>query len=237
MGQLSTQELAAVEAVARRFSAECETANEDWPDAYLTIDGKQIAVAVASPDRRNAEPGSPTMPRLRFDKVALRFVRGLQTGLGGFVPDDRTVIVTITAPIRLPAKTAAALEEKIRAGLARRSAQAEVRATIHGNQIRVRIVQGNSNPMPKVIGFVHNADSDRDILFDLTESLIQYVDAAARNGTAKRFAGDRWLVVADDVGPSYVDTYRHIISQLSISTEFKKILMVRADGQVDDLTG
>jgi hypothetical protein len=146
------------------------------------------------------------------------------------------VILTITAPIRLPSKTSAALEDKIRVCLARRSAQ-EVKDTIHGNQIRVRLVKGVSRQMSKVIGFVHNPDSDPDVLFRLTQSLLQHIGAAARKRAPKKFTGDRWLVVADQDGLSHIETYRHVYSQLSISTDFKKILIVLAGGRVETLTG
>jgi hypothetical protein len=58
---------------------------------------------------------------------------------------------------------AAALEDKIRIYLARRSAQVEAKETIHGNQIRSRC-EGRSRRTSKVIGFVHNPDSDPEFL-------------------------------------------------------------------------
>ena len=119
------QEQAAIEAVARHFSATWEKGGEDSPDAYVTIAGKRIAVEVTAINQRIAERGDLTKPRLRFDRVALRLVGGLQAALSEFVPDGEAVILTITAPIRLPSKTAAALESKIRDCLARRSAQVE----------------------------------------------------------------------------------------------------------------
>jgi hypothetical protein len=52
--------------------------------------------------------------RLRLDKVVLRVVGGLQAALADVVPDEVAVIFTVTAPIRLPAKTAAFLESLVR---------------------------------------------------------------------------------------------------------------------------
>jgi len=46
-----------------------------------------------------AERGGLAKPRLRFDRVALKFVGGLQAALREFVPDGQIVILTITAPI------------------------------------------------------------------------------------------------------------------------------------------
>ena len=143
---------------------------EDSPSAYVRIPGKRIAVELTAIKQRIAERGGLTKPRLRFDRVALGLVGGLQAALRDFVPDGQTVILTITATIRLPSKTAAALEDKIRVCLARRSAQLEVKDTIHGNQIRLRLVKSVSRRMSKVIGFVHNPDSDPDVLLRLTQS-------------------------------------------------------------------
>jgi hypothetical protein len=237
MSKLRKQEQAAIEVVASHFSATWEKGDGGSPDAYVTIAGKRIAVEVTAIKQRIAGRGDLTKPRLRFDKVALRLVGGLQAALSEFVPDGEAVVLAITAPIRLPSKTAAALESKIRERLARRSAQVELKDTIYGNQIRVRLVRGVSRRMSKVIGFVHNPDSDPDVLLRLTQSLLQHICAAADKRPPEKFTGDRWLVVANKDGLSYIETYRHVYSQLSISTDFKKVLMVLAGGRVETLTG
>ena len=208
MSGVGKRERAALEAVARHFSETWEK-GEAPPDAYLTIAGKRIAVEVTTTKLRIAERGGLTKPRLRFDRVALGFVRRLQ----------------------------AALEDNIRTYLARQSAQGEAKHTIHGNQIRVRLVKGGSRRTTKVIGFVHNPDSDPDGLFDITLSLIERIGAKARTGAPASSADDRWLVLAGDDRFSYIEPYRHVCSQLSIPTGFKKILVVLADGRIETMTG
>jgi hypothetical protein len=233
-----TQEQAAIEAVARHFSATWEKRGDDSPDAYLTIAGKRISIDITAIKPRIAHRGGAiAKPRLRFDRVALAFIGRLQAALRGSVPDGEIVIVTITAPIWLASKTAAAVEDKIRTGLARRPAKLEVKDTIHGNQIRVRVVKGVPRRASKVIGFVHNPDSDPDVLLRLTQSLLRHIGAAAGKRAPRKFRGDRWLVLANDDGLSHSETYRHVYSQLSIPTDFKEILMVFAGGRVETLTG
>lgn len=236
MSELTKREQLAIEALARHCCGTWENGTEDSPDAYVTVAGKRIAVEVGVIKQRIGERGGFAKPRLRFDRVALGFVGGLQAALREFVPHGQTVILTITAPIRLPSKTATALEHKIRVCLASRSAQ-EVKDTIHGNQIRVRLVKGVSRQMSEVIGFVHNPGSDPDVLLRLTQSLLQQIGAAAGKRPPKKFTGDRWLVIADEDGFPHIETYRHIYSQLSISTDFKKILIVLAGGRVETLAG
>ena len=133
----------------------------------------QVALDVATISRRIADLSDGTAPRLRFDKVALRVVSQLQAALNDSVPDGMAVIVTITAPVREPAKTVAALEQQIKTCLVRASTPMECNDTICGNQIRVRLVTSRSRQAAKVIGFVHNPDPDSAILLDITQSLLQ----------------------------------------------------------------
>jgi hypothetical protein len=231
MSKLGKQQRAAIEAVAQHFSATWED-GDDPPDAYLTIARKRIAVDVVIMKQRIA-----ATPRLRFDRVALRLVRHLRDTLSASVPDGRTVIVTVTAPIRLPAKTAVALEDKARVVLARRPAQVEIKDTMHGNQVSVRLVKGGSTRSSKVIGFVHNPDVDPSGLLGLTQSLIESLGAKAAKGAPAKSAGDRWLVLACKDQLSDVAPYRQVYSQLSAGIEFKSILLVLAGGQIESLTG
>jgi hypothetical protein len=117
MRDLKKQERTAIEAVARRFSA-----TWDPLDSYIMVAGKRVAVDITTLKRRGTGQGNAAKPRLRFDKVATRLIERLQAALGETVPDGMTVLLTITAPIRLPSRTAASLEDKntnsSRAGIA-----------------------------------------------------------------------------------------------------------------------
>src|SRR5579862_8231056 len=112
MKDLKKHERTAIEAVARRFSARWEKST-GGPDAYLTVAGKRIAVDSAALTRRGTGQGEAAKPRLRFDKVVIKLMERLQSTCGEIVPEGMTVLLTVTAPIRLAAKTAAALEDKI----------------------------------------------------------------------------------------------------------------------------
>jgi hypothetical protein len=235
MSKLGKRERLAIEAVARHFSATWEE-GEGPPDAYVTMAGRRIAVEITTIMQRIADRNGITKPRLRHDRVALRFVRDMQSALREPVRDGQTVILTITAPIRLAKKTSAALQEKIRTWLEGASKKVEAKETILGNQIRVRILKNGSRRNSRVIGFVHNADSNPDILLNVTQSLLERIGSKAEIRTPARFRGDRWLVLANGYGLTDIETYQHVYSQLSIPHDFKKILMVFDDGQVEALT-
>ena len=92
---------------------------------------------------------------LRFDKVAVRLVESVRHALEDSVPDGKAVIFTVTAPIAQPAKTAVALQDRIRDALASPSARIETEDVILGNRIRLWVV-AHDNRRSKVIGLVHN---------------------------------------------------------------------------------
>jgi hypothetical protein len=235
MSDLTKQERAAVEAVARRFSATWEKGNNPR-EAYITVAGKRVAVDIATLKQRGTSQRNATKPRLRFDEVATRLLDRLRTTLGKTVPDTMTVVLTITAPIRLASKTAASLEEKIKTLFERRSPGRDQRHAIHGNRVQIRVLRGESEHAPKMIGFVHNPDSDPRQLLDMTGELLDVIGAEAAR-YASNAAGARWLVVISARGISCLETYRYIFSQLSLPTDFKKILMMFGDGRVKMLRG
>ena len=120
-------------------------------------------------EREIAERIAEAKIRLRFDKSVLRLVNGLKTALADAVPEGQTIIFTVTAPIKRRAKTATVLDTLIRSGLS----NGDVRDTIEDNHVRVRRVTDVRHHMPKVIGFVHNSESDADLILRLAETQLR----------------------------------------------------------------
>jgi hypothetical protein len=232
---VNKRERTALEAVASLFSATWEKGSASG-DAIIAVGGKRVAVDIATLKRRGTDQDCADKPRLRFDNVATRLIERLQDTLGETVPDGMTVLLTITAPIRLPSKTAVLLEDKMQTLLGRGTAGRDEKDTIHGNRVQIRIMRGESVRAPKMIGFVHNPDSNPLLLLNMTSGLLEIISAVAGRG-GPRLAGDRWLVVNSAEGISCLEAYRYIFSQLRMATDFKKILMVFDDGSVKTLSG
>jgi hypothetical protein len=205
-------ERAAIEAVARQFSV------------------KPAAVVVTCIESRLAARAKLAKPRLRFDRVALRLIADLRTAVGGSVPDGETVLVTITAPIRLASRTATAMAEKIRELISSRAAPARLTDNIHGNEIRVHLLKGGAARTATLIGFVHNPDSDPTILSDVARSLL------ARIGSGERTTARRWLVIASADGAVPIEACRQVCSQLGVWTVFEQTLVVLPGGRIATLT-
>jgi hypothetical protein len=103
MRNLKKQERAAIEAVASRFSATWEEGSGP-PDATIVVAGQRVAVDITTLKPRGTSEGKAARLRLRVERVVTGLVERLQASLGETVPDAMTVLLTVTAPIRLPSK-------------------------------------------------------------------------------------------------------------------------------------
>ena len=238
MRGLKKQERNAIEAVAKRFSAAWEEGS-DPRDVYLVAGGKRIAVDIRTLKRRGAGQSKAVEPRLRFDKVATRLTERLKRSLGKTVPQGMTVLLTVTAPIRLPSKTAAAIEERIR-GLAGGDPGGDSKDTIYGNRVQIRVFRDPSNRVPgrlapKLIAFVHNPDVEAALFFSMTRELLELSSVGVGGRATKRAAG--WLVAISTRGIAALEAYRYVYSQLGVVTSFQKVLVVFGDGRVGLLRG
>jgi len=163
-------------------------------------------------------------PRLRFDRTAVGLVGRLQAALGKSVPRGKTVIVTITAPVRQDSKTGLILQERIRQLLATKRAQ--LKATIHGNRIRVQVLKGGASRTARLIGFVHNPEPSPSVLFEVTRRLLACIGSEERP-----HRGDRWLIVANSDGRAPIETIRQVCLALRARTVFKRILLSEGEGE------
>jgi hypothetical protein len=162
-------------------------------------------------------------PRLRFDKTALGLVKRLESKLAKSIPDGRTVVTTITAPIRQDSKTGSVLEGRIQELLA--TGRGRLKTTIYGNRIQVRVLKGGATRTTKLIGFVHNPQPNPEILFDVIRSALACI------GSNKRSTGaDRWLIITNQHDDAPVETIRQVCLALRARTVFKRILLAQDDG-------
>ena len=120
----------------------------------------------ASIEQEIAERIAAAKIRLRFDRVVRWLANDLKTELAEVVPDGQTVLFTITAPIKVPRKTASALAELARTHLS----AGDFHGSVHANKVRMRRVSKVPPPTPRVITLVHNQDADGAVILKLAES-------------------------------------------------------------------
>ncbi|NML23546.1 hypothetical protein HHL16_21890 [Pseudoflavitalea sp. G-6-1-2] len=99
---------------------------------------------------------------LRFDGVVIRLLRDIRAAVQNDVPKGATVVMTITAPIRFPTKTAIESSEKIIAFL--QSGKQHQALVIHENNVQLSIVHSTPKQSARFVGLVHNPDIDPKLL-------------------------------------------------------------------------
>ena len=149
-------------------------------------------------------------PRLRFDKVAIRLIQEVRDALQASVPDGTAVVVTVSAPIRLASKTAAAIAEVGRELL--RERRVEARRIIHDNAVRIRVIKG-ARGAAKVAGFVHNKETRPELLIGASEALLA--------GFATRWSSP----ITSPMLP--LETWRQVAAALGIPEQAMKEAAVR----------
>ena len=130
----------------------------------MAIAEKELALKIL-----RAGGTSPSKLGLRFDRVVIGVLGDLRSFVEVATPETLSVIVTISAPIRLPAKTVSDLKTNITARLAAGTRQPVSSAILHGNSVRIRLLEHSTKAPIRLIGFVHNPDSAPERLLDLAE--------------------------------------------------------------------
>jgi hypothetical protein len=113
---------------------------------------------------------------LRFDRVVVGVLGDLRSFVEAAISSGATILVTISAPIRLPAKTAEDLKREIGTLQSVGAPHADHSATVQGNHVRMRLIRQSSRQAPRLIGFVHNPTSAPKLLLDLAEQWLHAQD-------------------------------------------------------------
>jgi hypothetical protein len=132
---------------------------------------KELALAILATDGL-----STSKLGLRFDRVVVAVLSELRRFADTAAPKEVAVLVAITAPILLPAKTVKDLQRDIGELLSGRGPAGDRAATLRGNDTRLRLVASVPERSPKLIGFVHNRGTTPVTLFDLAERWLRASD-------------------------------------------------------------
>jgi hypothetical protein len=134
---------------------------------------RQIADEIAA-----ANGLSVTKLGLRFDKVVVRLLGCLRACVEHANPSEQTVLMTITAPIKLPGKTRHELETIIRDSLDCKSHLGNRQLTVFQNEVQLRIIESCSKRNHKFVGFVHNPGTNPTLLLDLASQWLMETENA-----------------------------------------------------------
>jgi hypothetical protein len=134
----------------------------------MTNIDKQLADNIVKENRL-----SITKLGLRFDKVVVRLLENLRTFVEQDIQNKGTILMTLTAPIKIPSKTEQEIKRHIKnlfdSGVQHRDKE----LTVFKNEVRFRLVDPSTKNTTKFIGFVHNPGSDPKLLLDLASQWLK----------------------------------------------------------------
>lgn len=198
---------------------------------HLYIDGRIVDVDATTLPLHGTGHGKETKPALRVDKVVTRVTERLQAAAAGCVPAGVTVVVTMTAPIKVAAQTTIAIEDTLVELIAHKGDEPRATLTGLGNKVQMQVVSHGLKAAPKLITLVHNPATKPQLLINLTREMLDLATA-----TAKRRATARGVVIACGRKSTCIDAYRTIWSQLARATKTNKILMLFKDDRAELLS-
>ena len=102
---------------------------EDPPDAYMSLNGNEIAVEISILTQHVVIKSGRTVPRLSQDTVVLRLCDEINKELKNDIPSGVYVLITISSPLNKIQQTKADLINKIKEIAQKKSPIREVFAT------------------------------------------------------------------------------------------------------------
>lgn len=113
-----------------------------------------------------ANSSSTTKLGLRFDRVVVRLLGNLRFFVEQANANQKIILMTISAPIKLATKTEKELKSKIKDLLNRKDHDQDLSFSIFQNEVRLRIMEFQLNKSHKFVGLVHNPRTDPELLLD-----------------------------------------------------------------------
>jgi hypothetical protein len=107
---------------------------------------------------------------LRFDKTVVQLLSSLRNAVSKHIPPSTVVLLTITAPIKLPSKTEFELCQQIETALTLAMRHQSHESIVFQNKVSIRLIDVPVGQAEKFVGFVHNPDRDPKQLLDLAST-------------------------------------------------------------------
>jgi hypothetical protein len=202
------------------------------PDAYLTVGSAVIGVEISTLTQHVPDNKGRTKSRYTDDATGLWIINEVKAALRHRVPDGRTVILTVYAPVHNARKTKTRLEEILLAHLAV-GKDVDVTEDIYGNSIAIRVSSYHGIDDAKIHGLVPHQKSSPDILFNARYALDDRIMVKAAK--CQSIPGPLWLALLNDYWLADDATYQQAFKMQSRAHPFDKILLVAKSGAVVEL--
>lgn len=228
---LRPDEFFVINHVARTYSGNWRP-GENPPDAYLKLHNKSIAVEISTLVQHVQSVLNQSRSRYSDDESALRIIQEIKDAIPAFLLNGRTVILTLSPPIKKFRQTRNQLELAVRNELLTNN-DVDTNVEIHGNEISIQIKSYGEPADATVVGAVMHRTSSPDILQNTRFSLENMI--GVKSDKCAALTPPIWLALLNDYWLADPATYRQAMKMLSVTHPFVKILLVSGNGLVTEL--
>jgi len=231
---LRADEVFVIDSVAKAFFGTWRP-GENPPDAYLTINGNDIAVEISTLTQHVTDDRG-TRSRASDDIATAALANELNTELQHLIPDGNTIGLILSSPILKLRKTKAALATMLRGSLRDQdSFITDTPIEINGNPITIFRNRHGDNQYKKLSAIFMNRHSNPDIISNARAILEDRIIVKARKCASLAGQQPLWLALRNDYFLTDAHTYKYAFSHFSVVHPFEKILLVNPDGAVEPL--
>jgi len=206
---------------------------EDPPDAYMSLNGNEIAVEISILTQHVVNESGKPVPRLSQDTGVLRLCDEIHEELKSDIPSGVYVLLTISSPLNKIRQTKADLINKIKEIAQKEAPIREVFET-NENKAEIQSFLGERPSGKKVIGVVPNQNSSPDILGNVLYILSERINDKV-NKCQNTVHRPLWLALFNDYWLAEPDTFQLAMKELSITHPFDKICLVLGNKEVHTL--
>ena len=221
-----------IESLCAKYGGTYRT-GEDPPDAYMSLNGNEIAVVISILTQHVADKLGKPVPRLSQDTGVLRLCDEINEEIKSDIPSGMYVLLTLLSPLNKVRQTKADLIYKIKE-IAQKEAPIKEVFETNGNKAKIQTFSGERPSGKKVVGVVPNHNSSPDILGNVLFILNARISdkiIKCQNIVHKPL----WLALLNGYWLAEPDTYKLAMKILSIEHSFDKICLVLGSKEVHTL--
>ena len=227
-GQLREDEKFVMDAISKTFPGTWRC-GEDPPDAYLTVNNREVAVEISDLIQSRSDGRGGTVPLLSDAMTPTRLATELNDELQGEIPRDRGFVLSLKWPFSNMRKVKKHLKREIRQLFSSSDSTRNFR--IEGNEISIEI-RCHGDDLGYVSAVAVSASLPR---YDVRETawcaLQERITAKAEKCNALKFQGRPiWLALYDCYSFADVETYLGAMTMFKVDHPFEKILLISRDG-------
>lgn len=220
----------AMNSIIKKFGGSF-TEGEDPPDAYLLLNGNNIAVEITQLVQQVQNTKGEMISKHAHDRPAITLSDELDRQMKNDIPNGKYVFLVLGSPVNNIRKTKRELKTEILNQL--KSGVLKQELTIKDNNISISIYDGDRETGKKIISAVTNRFSDANILSNTMNLLSDRISSKLKKCKAKSYNGEYWLALLNDYWVADIASYKLAYSKLDIQHDFSKILIIDNHGLVE----